>query len=97
MTVEAIKNIRVDTLVMSTSAIMDYTCYHHAQETDIVKRVMLDAAQRRILYVDHTKFTRRAMHRLAPVSDFDVVIVDDLTPREHVSHLRQLGVEVIVA
>ena len=97
MTVEAIKGIRVDTLVMSTSAVIDYTCYHHSQETDLVKRVMLEAAQRRILYVDHTKFTRRAMHRLTHLSRFDIIVVDDQTPKEHVTHLRQLGTEVIVA
>lgn len=97
MTVEAIKNIRVDTLVMSTSAVMEYTCYHHAEETDMVKRAMLETAQRRILYLDHTKFTRRAMHRLVPMSSFDIIVLDELTPKEHVTHLRQLGVQVIVA
>jgi DeoR/GlpR family transcriptional regulator of sugar metabolism len=97
MTVEAIRKLRVDTLIMSTSAIIDYTCFHHSQETDLVKRAMFDSAAHRILYVDHTKFQRRALFALAPLTDFDTVIVDSQTPQGHVKYLRDKGTQVLVA
>jgi DeoR/GlpR family transcriptional regulator of sugar metabolism len=97
MTVEAIRKLRVDTLIMSASAIIDYTCFHHAQETHLVKRAMFDSAARRILYVDHTKFARRALIGLAPLSDFDAVLVDFLTPLEHVNYLRERGTRVVIS
>jgi DeoR/GlpR family transcriptional regulator of sugar metabolism len=96
-TVDAIRRVRVDTLIMSTSAIIDYTCFHHAQETHLIKRAMFDSAAERILYVDHTKFKRRALIGLAPLTDFDAVIVDSLTPPEHLDYLRDHGTRVVVA
>jgi DeoR/GlpR family transcriptional regulator of sugar metabolism len=97
ITVDAIRMLRVDILIMSASAIIDYTCFHHSQETHLVKRAMFESAAQRILYIDHTKFQRRALIGLAPLSDFDAVIVDSLTPLEHVSRLRDRGTRVLVA
>ena len=95
-TVDAIRKLRVDTLVMSTSAIIDHTCFHHAQETHLIKRAMFESAAQRVLYVDHTKFERRALNALVPITDFDAVIVDDLTHAEHIDYLREHGTRVIV-
>jgi len=97
MTLDAIHKIRADTFITSTSAITDDTCYHQTQDTVLVKKAMFESAAQRILYVDHTKFERRALHALLPLTDFDVVIVDSLTPEEHVKRLRQKGIEVVVA
>ena len=41
------------------------------------KRAMIAAAAQRILLVDHTKFGRVALHRLAPLTDFDLILTDD--------------------
>lgn len=95
-TVDAIRKLRVDTLIMSTSAIIDQTCFHHAQETHLVKRAMFESAAQRVLYVDHTKFERRALIGFVPLTDFDAVIVDNLTPAEHIDYLRAHGTRVIV-
>lgn len=97
MTVEAVRKIRADTFIMSTSAIVDDTCFHQMQDTVMVKQAMFESAAQRILYVDHTKFARRALHALLPLSAFDTVIVDSLTPQEHVSRLRNNRVNVVVA
>jgi DeoR/GlpR family transcriptional regulator of sugar metabolism len=96
MTVEAIRGLRADILVMSTSAITNLVCYHQSQDTITFKRAMMDAAAFKLLYVDHTKFTRRALHALAPVSAFDRVIVDDQTPTELVEQIQSQGVPVDV-
>jgi DeoR/GlpR family transcriptional regulator of sugar metabolism len=97
MTVDAIRRIRADTFVMSTAAITDDICFFQTQDTIAVKRAMFDSSAQRILYTDHTKFGQRALHALLPLTEFDVVIVDELTPDVHVDRLRRKGIEVVVA
>lgn len=97
MTVAAIRNLRADMFVMSTSAITGGVCFHQHQDTVTFKRAMFESAAQRILYVDHTKFTRRALHALLPLTEFDVVIVDSATAPEEVERLQESDVTVITA
>ncbi|AZM58490.1 DeoR family transcriptional regulator [Streptomyces sp. WAC 01420] len=97
MTVDAIRGLLADLAILSTSAITAGTCYHQTQDTVLFKRAMMDVAARRILYVDHTKFQRRALHALAPLTAFDLVIVDERTPDHVLQELREQPVEVEIA
>jgi DeoR/GlpR family transcriptional regulator of sugar metabolism len=97
MTTAAISTLRADIFIMSTAAITDDTVFHQTAETVDVKRAMFDASARRILLVDHTKFERRALHSLAKLSEFDIVIVDEQTGPEHITRMRSQGVHVVVA
>jgi DeoR/GlpR family transcriptional regulator of sugar metabolism len=97
MTTTAIAALRADLLVMSTSAISDDIAFHQTLETVDVKRAMFDAASRRILLADHTKFDKRALHAMLPLAEFDAVIVDYATDRSHIARLRKSGVNVVVA
>lgn len=97
MTTASIASLRADTAIMSTAAIVDDIAFHQAVVTVDTKRAMFDAAKTRILLADHTKFGKRALHALVPLSDFDVVIVDAGTPFEHVDRLRSKGINVVVA
>lgn len=96
-TTEAIRSLRGDILFMSTTAVTDGHCYHQSQETVAVKRAFMDSADRRILMIDHTKFSKNGLHRLAPLADFDLVIVDAGTSEAAVASLRVQGVPVQVA
>jgi DeoR/GlpR family transcriptional regulator of sugar metabolism len=97
MTVESIRSLSADLAVLSTSAITGGVCYHQMQDTVAFKRAMMDVAARRILYVDHTKFQRRALHALTPLTSFDLVIVDERTPEDVLQELRDRSVEVEIA
>lgn len=97
ITTAAIAGLRADVLVMSTSAITDGVAFHQTMETVDVKRAMFDAASRRILLADHTKFDKRALHAMQPLADFDAVIVDAATDKRHVTELRRSGVNVVIA
>ncbi len=97
ITTQALANLHADTFIMSTSAIVNDVAFHQTLETVDVKRAMFEAADRRILLADHTKFEKRALHALLPLADFDLVILDEATDREHVDRLRSRGVEVVVA
>lgn len=97
MTTDAVKRLRADVYIMSTAAITDDTCFFQSQETVNVKRSMFDSAAKRILLADHTKFEKRALYALAPLEEFDAVIVDGKTDREHIHRLEAKGVQVVVA
>ncbi|MGM9473829.1 DeoR/GlpR family DNA-binding transcription regulator [Pseudarthrobacter sp. YS3] len=96
-TIEAINRLRADVFIMSTAAITDDICFFQSQATVDIKRAMFNAAAKRILLVDHTKFERRALYALAPLSDFDVVIVDSKTGPDVISRLKSHNVHVVVA
>ena len=72
-------------------------CYHQPPDTVMVKRAMRASAGRRVLMIDHTKFAKQAIHRLAPLTDFDIVLIDRGTDPRDVEGLRDQGVAVHVA
>ncbi len=91
---EAIAALRADLLIMSTTAVTKGSCYQQSQETVTVERAMINAAERRILLLDHSKFQRRGVHQLAPVTAFDLVLVDRGTAAEDIDALRAEGANV---
>lgn len=97
ITTDVIDSLQVDLLIMSTSAIINGACYHQRQDTVSTKRAMIRAAAQKVLLVDHTKFERRALHRLCPLTDFDQVIVDSRTPQERIDEMLRQNIDVIVA
>jgi DeoR/GlpR family transcriptional regulator of sugar metabolism len=97
LTLNALRSLRADVLFMSTPAIIDDICFHQHHDAALVKRAMFGAAARRILMVDHSKFTKRALHAHMALTEFDAVIVDPGTSRDDVSRLRDKGISVIVS
>lgn len=95
--IEAIESLRADVLLTSTSAASGGLTYHQEQEIVLVKRAMMRSATRRVLLMDHTKLGGTALHQLAPLTDFDDVVVDGGTPPEVVRALRERRVNVHVA
>ncbi|MQA03719.1 MAG: DeoR family transcriptional regulator [Streptosporangiales bacterium] len=95
--VERIEAIRVDVLFVSTSAVADGGAFHQEERIVVVKRAMIRAATRRYLLVDHTKLGRVALHRLAPLAEFDQVIVDDGASRQQLAALEQHDVSYQIA
>ena len=88
----AVSALRADVLFMSTTAISGGVAYQPDQDMAIAKRAMIAAAARRVLLVDHTKFGRVALHRLAPLTDFDLVITDDGISEVGLRQLREAQV-----
>ncbi|MFC4015335.1 DeoR/GlpR family DNA-binding transcription regulator [Nonomuraea purpurea] len=95
--VDAVESVSTDVVVVSTSAISETYAFHQEQEIVLVKRAMLRSGARRILAVDGSKLARVALHRVAPLDDFDIVVVDAGAPAELLQRLRDHHANVQVA
>ena len=71
--------------------------FHQSPDMVETKRAMFESASKRILLADHTKFGRRALHAFADLTEFDVVIVDQLTDAAHIARMRAKGINVVIA
>lgn len=60
-------------------------------------RNLISAAPELIIMADHTKFTRRGVIRLAPITAASVIVTDTGAPDTEVQALRDLGIEVVQA
>jgi DeoR/GlpR family transcriptional regulator of sugar metabolism len=96
-TSEATRPFKADAVYMSTSAITDGVCYHQSQEMILVKRALMAASRRKVLLVDHTKFERQALHELAPLDAFDLIIVDKGITPEQLGALTEQELTVQIA
>lgn len=92
----AISSVRADVLFMSTSAVSGCAALHQEEKIMRDKRAMMDSSKRRILLVDHTKFGKVALHKLAPLSEFDLVVVDSGIGRGYLEELQECSVDVKV-
>lgn len=94
---QAINSLRANVLFMSTSAVSDCTAFHQEQDIVKVKRAMLTVATQKILLIDHRKLGKVALHRLASLEEFDMVIVDPGVEPASLRLLKEAKVKVEVA
>jgi DeoR/GlpR family transcriptional regulator of sugar metabolism len=93
----AVHSLRADIVFMSSPAVTNGVCYHQHHDAVLLKQAMLESAEHKVLYLDHTKFKMRALHAHLKISDFDTVIVDSETAPENISQIEDTGVRLIVA
>lgn len=74
--VDQISSIRADALFMSTSSISTLDAYHQEEHIMSLKRAMVSAATKRYLLADHTKLGKFALHKIVPLTEFDLIITD---------------------
>ena len=95
--VAALAELHYDVVFMSGPAVASGTCFHASRASANVKVAFMASAELRVLMVDSTKFRRRAVHRIAPLRDFDVVVTDDRLHPDELDELRASAAEVVVA
>ncbi|HIZ34559.1 MAG TPA: DeoR/GlpR family DNA-binding transcription regulator [Candidatus Ruania gallistercoris] len=83
------ESLRVNLAVLSTSAMTPEETYHQDQDIVTMKRAMMAAAERRILLMDPTKIERTALHRLAPSSAFDELVLTDPGPTDFTTDVAE--------
>jgi len=95
--VEAFTRMHADVAVMSAGGItLEGITNSHGLLIDI-QRAMINASQRVIFCLDHTKFGRRSVLPLCDLEGADVVVTDSAAPADLVQALRERSLEVVVA
>lgn len=74
---QQVAGIHVDAVFLSTSAVSATDMYHQEEQVASLKREMLRSASKRYLLVDHTKLNRKALLKIAALTDLDLIITDD--------------------
>jgi len=96
--VELVRQFRVDTAVIGTSAIdPDGTLLDFDIREVDVSRAIIGNARRTLLVADSSKFARSAPVRIAHLSDIDVLVTDRLPSPEIAELCDRHGIEVIEA
>jgi len=89
--------IRADALIMGIGSI---TASGFSNNNTLVvgsEQKMIEVAAKIIIVADHTKLGRGGMIPVAPLSAADIIVSDTGLAPEHVSMLRDSGIEVILA
>lgn len=95
--VESLEHLRADIAFISSPAVTDGKCFHQHHDAARVKQAMFEAARKRVLYCDHSKFENRALHRHHDITDFDVIIVDSGISEADLAVVQESGAQVLVA
>jgi DeoR/GlpR family transcriptional regulator of sugar metabolism len=95
--VEQIQGIHADALFMSSSAVDGLHVYHQEERIVALKRAMMESSARRYFLIDHAKLSRHALHRILPLTAFDLVITDDGVDPETLQIWERAGVRYRLA
>jgi DeoR/GlpR family transcriptional regulator of sugar metabolism len=95
--VAALRDMHYDVAFMSVPAVSRGMCFHPSGAAAELKRAFMASAELSVLLIDHTKVTRRAVHRICDLEDFDAVVVDDGIDSEAIRRLEDGGAKLVVA
>lgn len=97
LAVEAFSKMHADVAIMSAGGItLEGISNSHGLLIDI-QRAMIQAAQKVIFCLDHTKFGRQSLSKLCELDCIDVIVTDAAAPVELVSGLRARGLEIVIS
>lgn len=97
LAVEAFSKINADVAVMSAGGITPEGVTNSHGLLIEIQRAMINAAQRVIFCVDHTKLGRRSVSPLCGLDCIDVLVTDAKASTDLVDAIRGAGVEVLIA
>jgi len=97
MAVAAFAEVHADVAIMSCGGITTEVVTNSHGLLIEIQRAMMEAAQRVILCVDHTKFGRQSISQLCTLDAIDTLITNELPEPEMQAALAKAGVELIHA
>jgi len=97
LAVESFRKIHADVAVMSAGGLtLEGVTNSHGLLIDI-QRAMIEAGQRVIFCLDHTKLGRQSLSPLCDLECINVIVTDSGAPKDLLDGLRDKGIEVMVA
>ncbi len=97
VTENALSRLRADMAFVSAPAISGLRAFHMDDSVVRTKRMMMAAAGRSCLLINHQRFGRSALHVLADLTDFDAIITDDAPAPEERAALDRAGITLTIA
>ena len=95
--VEGLKSHFLDKVFIGVSGIDAEGLYDYSPEDSEVKRAFIANAGQVIVLCDSSKFSRRALTRIAPLEKISTLITEIEPPADLAEALTEAGVEIIVA
>lgn len=96
-TIGAIRGQKFDVLFLAAGGVNGRGVFCASDHEALVKRALIEAAQRIVLIADSQKFAGPAMVRVCGLEALSQAIVDDGISEEHAALLRGAGVPLTVA
>lgn len=91
VTEDTLAQLRADIAFISTPAVAGLNVYHMDETVLRTKRAMMDQSTARCLMVNHSRFGRAALHRLAGLTEFDHIITDATPAPDALAALESAG------
>lgn len=77
-TIQFFQNYYIDKAFISVLGLdLDYGVSIPSMSDALVKKAILDSSNKKICMVDHAKFHKKYMSKIANIDDFDMIITDD--------------------
>ncbi|SFD03732.1 transcriptional regulator, DeoR family [Tropicimonas isoalkanivorans] len=89
--------LRADISFISSPAVSGLEVFHMDDSVVRAKRAMMASGTRRCLLVNHTRFDRTALHKLADLDEFDFIITDKAPSQTALHALESAGLTLTVA
>ena len=90
-TARQLADFSFDLMISSCAAVIGDSVFERSLEQKEIKRVAFEHCRKRILLIDHTKFSAHATYRLSALKDYDLVATDAPPP----DSAELVGVKII--
>ena len=81
-TARQLEDFAFDLMISSCAAVIGDSSFERSLDQKEIKRAAFQRCKKKVLLVDHTKFTAHGTYRLAALSDYDLVVTDAPPPTD---------------
>lgn len=93
----SINKFNINTAIIGAAGITENGISDFITDEAGIRSKAIQSADKVIVLADFTKFGVRAMCRVCPLQDIDIIITDDKAPKKILRAIEKQGVQVIVA
>ncbi len=81
-TTKQLETFSFDLMLTSCASVQDGVAHERSLDTKILKHTAFTRSKRKVLIIDHTKFSAYGTYRFASLSEYDLVVTDAPPPEE---------------